>query len=675
MLQGELITVLTKVRNKERGQSLVELLVGVAIVTIIISSVVVAVVLVLRIHFQSVAARGAAALEQEMMDSVRSIAEGNWVNLYEVDPKGPDTTYRVSLSSTDEEVAGTGLAATYYDNQNFTGTTVSRTDQTVNFSWGGGSPDPSISNNTFSVRWTGQVKPRYSENYTFYTVSDDGVRLWVNNQLIVDNWTDHPPTENSGQITLTANEQYDIKLEYYENTGSATIQLFWSSPSQAKEIIPQIRLYSGSEGGGASAPVLTIESGSESTTVNNITYTRFFSVENVNRDANGSIVIGGGTEDPSTQKVTVTVRWQINGGTRELKITEYLTRSRSEVLWFTDWSGEGGVEGGAPPEQVACFSTPPAGRTIVKFSGQPVLPGGSRGFRSEGLLIVSHSSAAEARLGPVAASLPAGEYYVTLVSYDSHSGVGYTDIQYKERWYVLLEASDGTDIATTRVVSDLPDRLDDLQEVTESNLVLDNSAAQATAIHPDYFDASSPNSIRPICAAFDRISNPSQRRSPSLVWRNYSFIAGLQATSTIGELSLVTGVTSGHVKSSIFDTGIPGGAAFNSIMWQGVPGSGGTTAVKFQLATANCLDGETNPPQCTSGTGWDGSKTSGDGAFVGPDGTSATFYQPSGPGSPMPIVSAYHNNKRFFRYKVVLERNPVGATSPTVRDIIINWSP
>ena len=95
-------------------------------------------------------------------------------------------TYRVVTGGT-----GTGLAATYYNNADFTGTTVVRTDPTVNFDWAMGSPAPAIGVDTFSARWTGQVQPQFSETYTFFTQSDDGVRLWVNNVPVVNNWTDH----------------------------------------------------------------------------------------------------------------------------------------------------------------------------------------------------------------------------------------------------------------------------------------------------------------------------------------------------------------------------------------------------------------------------------------------------------------------------------------------------
>jgi hypothetical protein len=138
---------------------------------------------------------------------------------------------------------GVGLKAQIYDNADFTGLMVVRTNPVVNFDWGGGSPDPAIGADTFSVRWTGLVQPRFSETYTFYTVSDDGVRLWVDDQLLVDNWTDHGATENSGTLALEAGMYYPIKMEMYENGGGAVAELFWSSPTVAKEVIPQAQLY------------------------------------------------------------------------------------------------------------------------------------------------------------------------------------------------------------------------------------------------------------------------------------------------------------------------------------------------------------------------------------------------------------------------------------------------
>ena len=140
--------------------------------------------------------------------------------------------------------AGNGLLATYFDNADFTGKTVSRTDKTVDFNWVGGSPDSSIGVDTFSARWTGQILAQKTEDYTFYTQSDDGVRLWVNGVKLIDNWTQHAPVENSGKIHLEAGKKYDVKLEYYEQAYGAVIQLKWASPTTAKQTIPQSQLFS-----------------------------------------------------------------------------------------------------------------------------------------------------------------------------------------------------------------------------------------------------------------------------------------------------------------------------------------------------------------------------------------------------------------------------------------------
>src|SRR5206468_10448624 len=132
---------------------------------------------------------------------------------------------------------GAGLQGAYYDNLDFTNLKLTRTDSAVNFDWGSGSPDASIGPDQFSVRWTGQVQPRYSQTYTFYTVTDDGVRLWVNGVLLIDKWADQGATQWSGAMDLTAGQKYDLRLDYYENAGASAAKLSWSSASQVKEIV------------------------------------------------------------------------------------------------------------------------------------------------------------------------------------------------------------------------------------------------------------------------------------------------------------------------------------------------------------------------------------------------------------------------------------------------------
>ena len=138
---------------------------------------------------------------------------------------------------------GTGLSGTYFSGPDFSGSTVTRTDPTIDFDWGTASPLAGIGTDNFSVRWTGQVQAQFTESYTFSTVSDDGIRLWVDGRLVIDNWTDHAPTENRGSILLNAGQKYALKLEYFENSGGAVARLWWESASTVKRSVPTSQLY------------------------------------------------------------------------------------------------------------------------------------------------------------------------------------------------------------------------------------------------------------------------------------------------------------------------------------------------------------------------------------------------------------------------------------------------
>jgi len=139
-----------------------------------------------------------------------------------------------------------GLTAEYFNNTTLSGQPViTRTDATVDFDWGNNSPDNLINNDVFSVRWSGEVQPLVSDNYIFRTNSDDGVRLWVNGALVINNWNDYPATYNySASIALVAGQKYTIILEYYENAGQAIAQLEWNRSSNTTyQTIPQSQLF------------------------------------------------------------------------------------------------------------------------------------------------------------------------------------------------------------------------------------------------------------------------------------------------------------------------------------------------------------------------------------------------------------------------------------------------
>lgn len=139
---------------------------------------------------------------------------------------------------------GTGLSAEYFNNTTLSGTpNLTRKDATVDFGWGAGSPSSVINANQFSVRWTGKVLAPTTDTYTFYATADDGMRLYVNGTLLVDNWKDHATVTNSGTIALEAGKQYDIRYEYYEACCSAEARLSWSTASISKQIVPTSALF------------------------------------------------------------------------------------------------------------------------------------------------------------------------------------------------------------------------------------------------------------------------------------------------------------------------------------------------------------------------------------------------------------------------------------------------
>lgn len=121
---------------------------------------------------------------------------------------------------------------------------LSRTDPVVNFNWGTGSPDTgTVRTNNFAVRWSGQVQAIESGLYAFRTSTDDGIRLYVNNQLLVERWN-NSSANATGTIELTAGQRYDVRLDYYDASGTAIAKLEWQRPNQcAFAVVPTEQLY------------------------------------------------------------------------------------------------------------------------------------------------------------------------------------------------------------------------------------------------------------------------------------------------------------------------------------------------------------------------------------------------------------------------------------------------
>lgn len=149
---------------------------------------------------------------------------------------------------------GRGLKGRYYQTDNRNSLlqgdvfnlppVLSRVDTSIRFAWGLGTPEAQVVEvDYFAVRWSGEILAPFTDEFTFFVAADDGVRLWVDGQLIINQWVPQPVTEVIGRIKLTGGKRYAIVLEYFEDRFDATVTLSWASPLLNKEIIPRRQLY------------------------------------------------------------------------------------------------------------------------------------------------------------------------------------------------------------------------------------------------------------------------------------------------------------------------------------------------------------------------------------------------------------------------------------------------
>ena len=143
-----------------------------------------------------------------------------------------------------------GLEATFYNDYNSddpfpSDPDLTRLDPQVDFNWINGSPDPAIDNNNFAVQWQGSIEVPETGNYRFRTRTDDGVRLWVDDTQVIDDWQDHAAqNRDTGDIFLEAGVRYSIRMQFYENGGQASAVLSWLRPgSGSYEVIPEEYLF------------------------------------------------------------------------------------------------------------------------------------------------------------------------------------------------------------------------------------------------------------------------------------------------------------------------------------------------------------------------------------------------------------------------------------------------
>lgn len=131
-----------------------------------------------------------------------------------------------------------GLDVEYFDNPDLTGLFARRIEANINHTFSGQPPRPDMGPETFSIRWTGLITAPANGTYTFTVLADDGVRLWINDQLLISAWFDQNLTRRSATISLSAGQAYRIKLEYYNQDARGAVKLRWAYPGQSEQIVP-----------------------------------------------------------------------------------------------------------------------------------------------------------------------------------------------------------------------------------------------------------------------------------------------------------------------------------------------------------------------------------------------------------------------------------------------------
>jgi len=133
--------------------------------------------------------------------------------------------------------------------------TLQRTDSVIDFNWVRNSPGYPIVEDHFNAEWNGFIMADHTEEYLFSARVDDGMRLFIDGELVLDMWEQNDEGTDSeamrsdedasgdGRMVLQKGKKYPVRVEYQENLQNAAIQLFWESPSEAKEIVPMENLF------------------------------------------------------------------------------------------------------------------------------------------------------------------------------------------------------------------------------------------------------------------------------------------------------------------------------------------------------------------------------------------------------------------------------------------------
>ena len=145
-----------------------------------------------------------------------AVAKLQWQSAHEAKAAIPTSQLYPLPTDMTNVGSGSGLLASYFANETLSGTPVlTRTDARVDVDWVGGSPASGVPVDSFSARWDGEIQPRFTEVYTLIARTDDGVRVWLDNALVIDAWKLRGATDSVCTFTAQAGQRYRIRMEYF----------------------------------------------------------------------------------------------------------------------------------------------------------------------------------------------------------------------------------------------------------------------------------------------------------------------------------------------------------------------------------------------------------------------------------------------------------------------------
>lgn len=172
-----------------------------------------------------------------MFDGIQKEAASHNINIEYID----ELDFLPQIMYTDKDADEQGLRAEYFNNIELQGNpTVKQVEKKIRYSWtGGGTELPGMNRENFSVRWSGVMRPAQTGTYEFSLGGDDGYRMYIDDQAVIDDWTPGAYRNKVLTKTLEAGKSYKIRIEYYQKGGAAGVNFIWKLKGDNKDYLAE----------------------------------------------------------------------------------------------------------------------------------------------------------------------------------------------------------------------------------------------------------------------------------------------------------------------------------------------------------------------------------------------------------------------------------------------------